>query len=87
MWTRVKSEIEMRGAVNGKLRQDVNRLQNAQTMNADQIRKLEREKIALEMDKEVLEKEKEELRRQVLAAGKQEIGGENMSEWGETAEF
>lgn len=56
---RVKSEIEMQGAVNRKLRQDVNRLQNAQIASADQIRKLEIENIVLEMDKEMLERERE----------------------------
>lgn len=49
----------MWGAMVGKLRQDVNRLQNAQTMSVDQIIKLEIEKIALDMDKKVLEREKD----------------------------
>lgn len=83
----MKSEIEMRGALNGKLRHDVSKLQNAQTVNAEKIRKLEIEKIALEMDKEVLEKEKEELQRQVLAAGTKESGGVNVLKWKEAAEF
>lgn len=37
----------------GKLKQDVNRLQAAQTSSAEQIRRLEIEKITLEMDKKV----------------------------------
>lgn len=85
--TRVKSEIELRGALNGKLRQDVNRLQNVQTMNADQIRELGIEKIVLEIDKEVLEKEKEKLLRQVLTAGNQGGGGANVARWREAVEF
>lgn len=80
MLTRVKSKIEMRGPVMGKLRQDLNRLQNDQAIGADQIRKLEIEKIALEMDNEVLKREKEELQKQLVAAGKREIGGESVSD-------
>lgn len=70
----------MREAVLGKLMQDLNRLQGAQAISADQIRKLETEKIALEMDKEVLKGEKEELRKQLLIAGKWEIRGANISD-------
>lgn len=77
----------MRGAMNGKLRQDVNRLQSAQTVSTDQIRKLEIEKIALEIDNVVLEKEKEELQRQVLAADNQASMRTNVSQWKEVSEF
>lgn len=55
--------IEMRGAVMGKLMQDLNRSQNAHAMSADKIRKLEIEKKALEMDNEVLERDEGELKK------------------------
>lgn len=59
----MKSKIEMQGAVMGKLMQDLNRSQNAHTMSADQLRKLEIEKKAMEMDNEVLEREEGELQK------------------------
>lgn len=56
-------------------------------MSADQVRKLEVYKIALEMDKEVLEKEKEELQKQLVAAGKREMGGLSVTDWRKVADF
>lgn len=52
--TRVKSELEMQAVVIGKLRNELNSAQHLQAASAEQIRKLEIDKIALEMDKDVL---------------------------------
>lgn len=56
--TRVKSELEMQAAMIGKLRNKLNNAQHLQALFAEQIRRLEIDKIALEMDKDVLEKER-----------------------------
>lgn len=83
----MKSEIEIRGAVIGKLKQDLSMAQHGQSMSAKQVKKLEIDKITLEMDKEVLEREKEELQKQLMAAGKREIGGSSVADWRKVAEF
>lgn len=51
----------------GKLRQDLSSSQHVQAMTAEQVRKLEVNKISLEMDKEVLEKKNVDLQKQLEA--------------------
>lgn len=53
--TRVKSELQMQAVLREKLRNDLSTARQICTLRSDEIRTLEVEKVALEMDKEVLE--------------------------------
>lgn len=69
--TRKKSELQMQAAVRDKVRNDLNNEQQICAIRAEEVRKLEVEKVTLEMDKEVLGREKAELQQQVSVVSKQ----------------
>lgn len=52
--TRIRLELQMQAAVRDKLMNDRNNVRQICAIRAEELRKLEVEKVALEMDKEVL---------------------------------
>lgn len=61
----------MQAAVKDKLRKDLNNARQICAIRAEEVRKLEVEKVALEMDKEVLIRENAELQQQVNVISRQ----------------
>lgn len=61
MLTRIKSELQVQAAVREKMKNDLNNARQICAIRAEEVRKLEVEKVALEMDKEILGREKAEL--------------------------
>lgn len=73
--------------VRENLRSELSSARQLCATRIDEVKKLEVEKIALEMDKEVLEREKAELQQQVDAIGKHGGGAESIADWRNVAEF
>lgn len=87
MLTRVKTKLHMQVVVREKMRNDLSNARQICAIRAEDVRKLEVEKEALEMDKKVLAREKAKLQQQIKAMSGQEGESHSVADWRKVAEF